>query len=182
MIKRTRLSVLISRHLNKMTTSSFEEIVRRRGNFTRNPLLLQHGNSPNSSPGQCWISTLQWNEKKYQEKGKGGQMSTKQVLTVNLQWLEREIHGSTFVRYLFFRGGTWSGISRSIYFHMLILILNLWLSLVAKETGDGYYEKLESKFFPLFQCSVSMRHKYPRDFMRIRVKSWWNTSTMWSAI
>lgn len=95
------------------------------------------------------ISTpVEW--EKYQEKGKGGQMSTKQVVIVSPQWLERETHGFTFLMYLFFRKCRWSGISRSIYFHILILIVNLWWSLVSKETGDGYYEKLGSKFFLYF--------------------------------
>lgn len=77
-------------------------------------------------------------------------MSTKQVLIVSPQWLEREIHGSTFLMYLFFRECTGSGIFRSIYFHILILILNLWYSLVSKETGEGYYEKLGTKILLYF--------------------------------
>lgn len=44
-------------------------------------------------------------------------------------------------------------------------------SLVSKETGGGYYEKLGSIFFPLFRCSVPMMHQLPKGFMRIRESS-----------
>lgn len=87
------------------------------------------------------------------------------------QWLEREIRGSTFLMYPVFRECTWPGIFRSIYFHILILMPNLWQSLVSKETGGGRYEKLGSKFFPLFQCSVSKKHQQPMGCMRIKESS-----------
>lgn len=124
-------------------------------------------------------TSVRW--EKYQEKDEDGHMSTQWAFSLAVHKdLRGKFMDPHFSGILSSGECMRSGICRSIYFYILILMPDLWQSLVSKETEGGYYEIWDLNFFPLFQCSVSMKHK---DLYKDqRAKCWWNTLYKWSVI
>lgn len=138
MIKRTRLSVFISRYLNKMTTSSFWRNRCERGHLYKKSLATatQKFFSEIFSRSVLKVNTsVRW-DKIPRKMQRGTDEHRAGTDSGSLQWLEKEIHGSPFLMYLTFRECTWSGIFRSMYFH--VLIFDAWSVTV------WYLRKLEA--------------------------------------
>lgn len=104
MIKRTRLSVFISRHLNKMTTSTFWRNRCERGHLYKKSLAIATWKfSEILSRSLLKINALVRWAKIPRKMQRGTDEDRAGTDSGSPQWLEKEIHGSTFLTYLAFR-------------------------------------------------------------------------------